>query len=194
MHGLTEKQRLLLDYIEKYLEVHGFSPSYREIQKEFAFASIASVSKHIATLTRKGYLRFEKGIARSLTLEKEQSSSAFLPIVGQFSLRGGIAIYEKMGKEIEVPESLVPNGAWCYILSAGNDLEEFLVAEGDLLLVEARGVASGNEIALGLDHGSTIFSDDPPAGCEIQAVLIAVIRPHPTLARNQQASLTFSQQ
>ncbi|MDN3507757.1 MAG: repressor LexA [Simkaniaceae bacterium] len=186
MHGLTEKQRAVLEYIESYIELHGFSPSYREIQDHFKLASIGSVSKYIAALIRKGYLATIKSAARSLILKKKRSSSSLLPTVGTFSLSDGLIIFDKMGSEIEVPDSLVPNSAWCYILSAGSDLTDYLIAQGDLLIVEARSTASGNEIALGLDHGMPFFSDDPPAGSEIQAVLISIIRAHPTLARNRQ--------
>lgn len=194
MQGLTEKQRTALDYIESFIETHGFSPSFREIQNGLNLASIASVTQYISALIRKGYLSKESKGARTLSLEKEKSTSTFLPTVGTFSLSSGIEIFEKIGSEIEVPESLVPNGAWCYILSAGSDLEEFLIAEGDLLLVEARSESSGDEIALGLDHNLPFFTDDPPAGSEIQAVLTAVIRSHPTLARSRQAFSTFSPQ
>ncbi len=53
---LSEPQRKVLEYIEDYYSEHGFSPSLNEIAEEFEYRSTFGVRKHIAALTKKGFL------------------------------------------------------------------------------------------------------------------------------------------
>ncbi len=64
--GLTPRQNEVLRFIEKYFKSHGYAPSYREICQELNFKSTNAVSFHVNQLVEKGYLKREKGIARSL--------------------------------------------------------------------------------------------------------------------------------
>lgn len=64
----TKKQRALLDYIEQFIEEHGYSPSYREIMNGCQYNSIATVAVHINNLIARGHLRKRDHSARSLEL------------------------------------------------------------------------------------------------------------------------------
>ncbi len=64
----TKKQRVLLDFIEKFIAEHGYSPSYREIMNGCNYNSIATVAVHINNLISRGHLRKRDHSARSLEL------------------------------------------------------------------------------------------------------------------------------
>lgn len=64
----TKKQRVLLDFIEQFIEEHGYSPSYREIVNGCGYSSIATVAVHINNLISRGHLRKRDHSARSLEL------------------------------------------------------------------------------------------------------------------------------
>ena len=53
---LTDRQRSVLDFIQSEQREKGITPSTREIQSHFGFASQTSVMQYIATLERKGFL------------------------------------------------------------------------------------------------------------------------------------------
>ena len=53
---LTERQREVLDFIQREQREKGVTPSTREIQGHFGFASQTSVMQYIAALERKGFL------------------------------------------------------------------------------------------------------------------------------------------
>src|SRR4029077_3179966 len=53
---LTERQRSVLDFIQREQREKGVTPSTREIQNHFGFASQTSVMQYIAALERKGFL------------------------------------------------------------------------------------------------------------------------------------------
>ncbi len=63
---LTERQKRVLDFIQREQRDKGLTPSTREIQSHFRFASQTSVMQYIAALERKGFLQRHAGKARAL--------------------------------------------------------------------------------------------------------------------------------
>jgi SOS-response transcriptional repressor LexA len=62
----TKKQKELLDYIQAFIDEHGYSPSYREIMNGLAYTSVATVALHVGNLIKRGHLRKRDHSARSL--------------------------------------------------------------------------------------------------------------------------------
>ena len=62
----TKKQREILEYIEKFIGEHGYSPSYREIMSGLNYTSVATVSLHVNSLINRGHLRKRDHSARSI--------------------------------------------------------------------------------------------------------------------------------
>ena len=58
-NGLTDRQKEFLDFIQEYLDVKGFPPTFREIAKHFNLASTFGVKRHIDALVKKGFLSNE---------------------------------------------------------------------------------------------------------------------------------------
>ena len=63
---LTKKQQLVYDYIADFINIHGFSPSYRDICAGLGLSSVSAVAEHIDNLVAIGALRKAPGAARSL--------------------------------------------------------------------------------------------------------------------------------
>ncbi len=63
---LTARQQEVLDFIQSHQQQHGVSPSLREIQAHFGFASPFAVQRHVDALTQKGALHRLAGKARGL--------------------------------------------------------------------------------------------------------------------------------
>lgn len=64
----TRKQKVLLDYIDNFINENGYSPSYREIKAGLNYNSVASVATHVNNLIKRGHLRKRDRSARSLEL------------------------------------------------------------------------------------------------------------------------------
>ena len=62
----TKKQKELLSFIEKFINEHGYSPSYREIMAGLNYTSVATVALHVNNLIKRGHLRKRDHSARSL--------------------------------------------------------------------------------------------------------------------------------
>src|SRR6266550_4302364 len=80
---LTERQRSVLDFIQREQRDTGITPSTREIQNHFGFASQTSVMQYIATLERKGFLNRHARKARALITPAMKVRITDIPIYGQ---------------------------------------------------------------------------------------------------------------
>ncbi|MCX7716660.1 MAG: substrate-binding domain-containing protein [Endomicrobia bacterium] len=75
---LTEKQRKVLEFINKSIKNRGFPPTIREICKYFKFRSVSSAHQVVQTLYRKGCIKFrisdltDRRVARGMKLTTEQ--------------------------------------------------------------------------------------------------------------------------
>ncbi len=63
---LTERQKEVLDFIQSEQREKGITPSTREIQNHFGFASQTSVMQYLGVLQRKGVLDRHARKARAL--------------------------------------------------------------------------------------------------------------------------------
>lgn len=62
----SKKQRELLNFVDVFIQGHGYGPSYREIMRGLGYKSVSTVAIHIDGLIMKGYLRKRDHSARSL--------------------------------------------------------------------------------------------------------------------------------
>ena len=77
---LTNRQREVLEYIQKYYKDHNYSPTIRDICKGLGLSSPATVHSHISKLINKGYLKKEKGFRTYVinkTLEEKNARELF---------------------------------------------------------------------------------------------------------------------
>src|SRR5947208_13620847 len=80
---LTERQRDVLEFIQAEQREKGLTPSTREIQRSFGFASQTSVMQYIAALERKGFLDRHARKARALITPAMKVRITDIPIYGQ---------------------------------------------------------------------------------------------------------------
>lgn len=62
----SKKQRELLNFVDIFIQGHGYGPSYREIMRALGYKSVSTVAVHIDGLIAKGYLNKRDRSARSL--------------------------------------------------------------------------------------------------------------------------------
>ena len=80
---LTERQKSILDFIQSEQREKGMTPSTREIQKHFRFASQTSVMQYLDALERKGFLDRHARKARALITPAMKVRINDIPIYGQ---------------------------------------------------------------------------------------------------------------
>src|SRR3954453_14530246 len=82
---LTDRQKNVLDYIQSEQRHKGITPSTREIQNHFGFASQTSVMQYIAALEKKGFLNRQARKARALITPMQRVRITDIPIYGQIT-------------------------------------------------------------------------------------------------------------
>lgn len=65
-HRSSKRQRELLNFVDGFIQGHGYGPSYREIMRALGYKSVSTVAVHIDGLISRGYLRKRDNSARSL--------------------------------------------------------------------------------------------------------------------------------
>jgi len=63
---MTKRQKQVLDFVLKFWEEHGYSPSYEDIGSGLGIASKSNVHRLIYSLVNRGFLKNQPGKSRSL--------------------------------------------------------------------------------------------------------------------------------
>lgn len=186
MTYLTERQRDVLEFIEKNLDDAGVAPTLREISEAFGFASTASAQKHIALLERKGYLRREKHQKRGLVLARrpssELSSEIELPLLGLIA--AGSPIESIADPEpVAVPPDFLGRGDHFVLKVRGESMIEDGIHDGDLVVVQATSEASDGDVVVAMVDGEVtlkrLYRQQPdmirlqPANSEMAPIFVA---------------------
>src|SRR5487761_1226665 len=64
--ALTRRQKQVLDFLARFINRRGYSPSFEEIGEGLGLSSLATVHKHVQTLERKGFIRRGFNQSRSI--------------------------------------------------------------------------------------------------------------------------------
>ncbi|MBC7565035.1 hypothetical protein H7100_02265 [Candidatus Saccharibacteria bacterium] len=72
----TKRQKELLEYVDSFIQEHGYGPSYREIMNAIGYKSVSTVAIHIDGLIQKGFLRKTDNSARSLEVVTTSPTTA----------------------------------------------------------------------------------------------------------------------
>jgi len=156
MSYLTERQRDVLDFIEKSLAENGIAPTLREISEAFGFASTASAQKHIALLQRKGFLRREKHQKRGLILAHrsptDDGRQIELPLLGLVA--AGEPIESLPDPEpISVPPDFIRAGDHFVLKVRGESMIEDGIHDGDLVVVQSTAQATDGDMVVAMVDG-----------------------------------------
>lgn len=151
---LTERQKEIVDFIRKYREERGISPTQREICEEFGFSSFGTLQKHIRLLLEKGVIARDWNKRRSLVVagEERRPRALEIPLFGRIA--AGRPIEVVAGDEsVTVPEILTRKGENFVLRVTGQSMIEDGVEDGDFIVVNRRGKAASGEMVVALVGG-----------------------------------------
>src|SRR5256714_13780451 len=160
MQPRTQRQREILDYITRFIERHGYEPSYAQIARHFGVSSKATIAKHIAALESRGLLsrRSEDGTFNLEVKVEDAPSDAIceLQLLGRVAAGTPIdAIEEK--EPIIVPRFLLgrvrPERIYALRVKGDSMIDEH-ICDGDIALIENRTEARDGEIVVALVEGT----------------------------------------
>ena len=157
MLPLTKRQREILDYLQDFIQQHGYAPSLEEIGRRFGLSSLATVHKHLTNLQEKGFIKRAWNRSRSVEMIPTNSGgrSVDLPLLGYVA--AGVPIEAVATNEtIAVPEDLVGRRDTYVLRVRGNSMIDEQICDGDFVIVEDRKTAQNGETVVALLGGSDV--------------------------------------
>jgi repressor LexA len=157
---LTDRQRSVLDFIQREQRDRGITPSTREIQNHFKFASQTSVMQYIATLERKGFLERHAGKARALITPVQKVRITDVPIYGQ--IPAGMATLTDQTVEghvsLDTRSANVSRNRGTFALRVrGDSMIGAHILDGDIVILEqSKEVHEGDIVAALIDGETTL--------------------------------------
>ena len=149
---LTERQKKVLEALERFVLEHGYSPTVRQLGKILDIANPSAVFKHLLTLERKGYLEKAKGEVRLMGLPALTESQNRVPLAGLVPAGQPKEVFDVSGEAVEIPEWMVgrKRGNIFCIRVDGKSMVDAYIDDGDWVLVERTNSASSGETVVAL--------------------------------------------
>ena len=155
MLPLTKRQREILDYLQDFIQQHGYAPSLEEIGRRFGLSSLATVHKHLTNLQEKGFIKRAWNRSRSVEMIPTGSGgrSVELPLLGYVA--AGVPIEAVATTEtIAVPEAMVGRRDTYVLRVRGNSMIDEQICDGDFVIIEDRKTPQNGETVVALLGGS----------------------------------------
>ena len=205
---LTDRQRNILDFIQHEQREKGITPSTREIQNHFGFASQTSVMQYIAALERKGFINRQARKARTLITPIQKVRIADIPIYGQIPAGMASLTDEQIEGHVSldaVSLNASKNNRTFALRVRGDSMVDAHILDGDIVILEDRkDVQNGDIVAALIDgettlkryvveHGRAYLKAEnaaypnlvPARELRIQGVMISLVRKQPAAARRK---------
>ncbi|MPY98215.1 MAG: transcriptional repressor LexA [Actinophytocola sp.] len=163
--SLPPRQQRILVAIRDWVVRYGYSPSTRQIGEVVGLRSSSSVSKHLASLEEKGFLRRSATMSRPIDVRdflrdsapRESADSVSVPVVGDIAAGTPIAADEHVDDMLTLPRGLTGRGTVFGLRVRGDSMVDAAICDGDIVVVRQQSEAhSGQIVAAMLDDEATV--------------------------------------
>jgi len=158
---LSEKQLLIINFIENYYNENGISPTIEDVRVGCKLSSKSVVSYNLNILEENGYLDRKKGMARSITSTKEIEKSneiVNVPIVSNISAGSPLELFSSDEifynqkdnfESINISKSMLKNYNNIVALKiSGDSMKGDLIMDGDIIILDCNNIST-NDIKSG---------------------------------------------
>lgn len=205
---LTDRQQGVLDFIQSEQRDKGMTPSTREIQQHFGFASQTSVMQYLGVLERKGFLDRHARKARALITPVQKVRITDIPIYGQIPAGMSTLTEQTIEGHVSLDTRSVnasKNARTFALRVRGDSMINAHILDGDIVILEDRKeVNSGDIVAALIDEETTLkryvvehgrpflkaenplYPDLVPAReLRVQGVMVSLVRKQITVTRRK---------
>lgn len=147
---LTPKQKNVLEFLQRFIQENGYSPSYQEIADAFNLSSRSTAQKYVERLRDAGFLETDANAKRSVSVKQ---SGIHLPLLGKVAAGQPIE-YHIHQEFVEVPSSFVQIDREHFCLQvAGDSMIEAGILDGDYAVIRKQDHASDGTIIVASVEG-----------------------------------------
>ena len=149
MTELTDKQKHILNFLQKFMNENGYPPTVKEIMVHFNFASPTAVTTHLTALEKKGHVKKTGKRARGSvpinTVEKKDNLIK-IPLLTN-EVKAGLLMDvsdESYEDFFPLPESIAQNENNFLMKVKGDSMIDAHIKEGDMVLVNPSNIEPQN--------------------------------------------------
>jgi repressor LexA len=170
--ALSNRQREILNYIEGFVQDHGYPPAIRQIQDKLSISSTSVVAYNLKALEQKGLLKRQGKVSRGITIPHSQMApvhisareSVQVPLLGVITAGQPLPDPEDPSTDsaemIDVPADVASPERLkdVYALRVrGHSMIEALIAAGDFVLLRKHQTAeNGQMVAARIEDENSI--------------------------------------
>lgn len=154
VNTITPGQKTVLEYVFKYIELHGYSPTLQDIADEFKY-SLGTAQHYIEELKKKGFIRKAKNKSRAVLPVDESSAT----VMKMGFIRAGRPIEPIENPEpVLVPRSMVEKPGQYYALEVqGDSMADDGIWNKDIIVVKHQFTADANDTVVAVtEDGATL--------------------------------------
>lgn len=181
-HGLTVRQRLILQTIQEAIEARGYPPTIREMGEAVGLASPSSVTHQLKALEARGFLTRDPKRPRALVVHMpgqesvepaapravapepvatsefgEVGRAVNVPLVGRIAAGGPILAEQRVENVLPLPRELVGEGTLFLLEVKGDSMVDAAICDGDYVVVRQQPDAvNGDIVAALIDDEATV--------------------------------------
>lgn len=166
LNRLSNRQQMILDFIQNEVNQKGYPPSVREIAQAVGLASSSTVHGHLSRLENKGYIRRDPTKPRAIeiidlsdnaNIPKEEV--VYAPVVGKVTAGVPITAVENVEEFIPLPKKFPTSEDKLFVLVVeGESMIEAGILDGDMVVVKKQASADNGDIvvAMTMDGEATV--------------------------------------
>ena len=176
--GLSDKQQLILEFLESFIGDHDYPPSIRDIQNGCNISSTSVVDYNLKRLEEKGLIRRDREVSRAIELLNGQGErrrrTVAVPLLGRIAAGIPIPTHPDQAAPeelVELTEEQAGGRSNLFALRVqGTSMIDALINDGDIVILEPREVADPGEMVAAWieDRGETTLKRYYPEGAKVR--------------------------
>ncbi|CFX44831.1 LexA repressor [Syntrophomonas zehnderi OL-4] len=163
LDSLNERQRQILQFIQKKTKTQGYPPSVREIGAAVGLKSSSTVHMYLVQLEEKGYIKRDPSKPRAIIVVQDEPEETFennvrhIPVLGKVAAGAPILAEENIDSYMAVPVDLLGNGNYYILRVKGDSMVDAGILDNDYVIVrEQRDAANGEIVVALLEDEATV--------------------------------------
>ncbi len=156
MTAITDRQREILEFIERQMRERGYPPSVREIGEAVGLTSPSTVHTHLATLQRLGLLWRDPTKPRAIEVRWDVTTDAVaerrpvrhVPLVGDVAAGANVLAQENVEEVLPMPEDFTGDGDLFMLRVRGDSMIDAGILDGDYVVARREDTARAGDVVV----------------------------------------------
>lgn len=132
---LTDTQKKILEHLIEQIKGKGMPPTLAEVANHFGYKNRATVQQHLAAIEKKGFIKKNPKLSRSIELTLDEKFFVPKPVLGEVAAGNPLTIYPDAIDTIELPTiARMPKDSFLLRVK-GDSLKDAYIFSGDIVVV-----------------------------------------------------------